>query len=186
MTLWEKICTLPSAVGALHTTIYDFRVNNQITAPELRVIDEEGKNLGVLPFAEAKALAISKGLDLVQIDAMAKPPIAKIVSFDKFRYQREKEMKKQRPKLKELKQVQVSGKAAKNDMLTKIRRIDKFLGDGHKVEIRLRLRGREKANKEWAKEKLQEFLKLIGVEFRVTSELKPTGFGFTMQIDKKA
>ncbi len=137
-----------------------------------------------MPREAALKLAGEKELDLVEISAAAKPPVAKIISFDKFRYQQEKEAKKQRAtqKFSELKQIQISARAAKNDLEIKVKRLEEFLEKGYKVEIFLRLRGREKYNRNWAHYKLEEFLKMISVEYKITLEPKFGGQGMIMQI----
>jgi translation initiation factor IF-3 len=140
-----------------------------------------------MPLGEALKLAESKGLDLIEIAPTAKPAVAKIISFDKFRYQKEKELKKQKAsqKISELKQVQLSVRAAQNDLKTKVQKIEEFLNKGHKVEIILRLKGREKYNRDWARYKLEEFLKLITVEYKIGLEPRFGGQGLVMQIMKK-
>jgi len=132
-------------------------------------------------------LAKDKGLDLIEIAATAKPPVAKIISFDKFRYQKEKELRKQRAtqKISELKQIRISARAAKNDLEIKAKKIGEFLDKGHKVEITLWLRGREKYNRDWARYKLEEFLKIITAEYKITFPPKFGGRGLMMQITKK-
>lgn len=164
-----------------------YRVNNQIKAPEVRVIDEHSENIGVLPIAKALGMAKEKGLDLIEIAATAKPPVVRIISYDKFRYQKDKEERKQRQaqKANEMKQVRITPRAAMNDLMVKAKRADKFLEEGHKVEVGIFLRGREKANKEWALGKLEEFLKLITVEHQRLVEPKKGGRGFIVQIAKK-
>jgi translation initiation factor IF-3 len=109
------------------------------------------------------------------------------MSFDKFRYQKEREEKKQRiaQKAKELKQIRISPRAAANDLETKARQAEKFLNEGHKVEILIFLRGREKGNREWNLQKLHDFVKMIKVPYQVTMEAKPGGGGFVTQIAKK-
>ncbi len=168
-------------------SLINYRINKEISAKELRVVGEKGESLGILKTEEALRLAAEKGLDLIEVAPHAKPPVAKIISFDKFRYQKEKEEKKQRQgeKRKELKQVRVTPRAAIYDLQVKARKIDEFLGEGHKVELNLFLRGREKGNKNWGLEKLSDFLKLIKVPYKVTMEPKWGGKGFIMQIDRK-
>jgi len=143
--------------------------------------------LGVMPLKEALAAAIAKGLDLILIVPNASPPVAKITRFDKFRYEKEKEWKKQRQAQKalEMKQIQISVREAKNDLSTKIRKLEKFLGAGHKVEIVMTLRGREKGMKDFAKIKLEEFLKMITVDHNIAQEIKPGGRGLAVQVIKK-
>lgn len=132
-------------------------------------------------------MAENAELDLVEIAPLAKPPVAKIISFDKFRYQQAKEEKKQRSaqKVSELKQIQISARAAKNDLEIKAKKIEEFLEDGNKVEIALRLKGREKYNRNWANYKLGEFLKMIPTEYKITLEPRFVGQGMVMQIIKK-
>lgn len=128
-------------------------------------------------------LAQEKELDLVLISPNAKPPVAKITNFDKFRYEREKELKKQkRQKAPEMKRIQISGRTAKNDLLTKLRKLEKFMEAGHRIEIQLTLRGREKGNREWAEMKLREFMDMITVPHRIVSDIKRGGRGLLVQI----
>ena len=143
--------------------------------------------MGIMPLGEALKLAETRGLDLIEIAPTVKPPVAKIISFDKFRYQKEKELKKQKTsqKTSELKQVQVSVRAAQNDLKIKVQKIEEFLNKGHKIEIILRLKGREKYNRDWARYKLGEFLKMITVEYKMGLEPRFVGQGLLMQIFKK-
>lgn len=137
--------------------------------------------------AEALRLAKEKGLDLIEIASTATPPVARIMSFDKFRYLKEKEEKKQRraEKGKELKHVRITYRAAANDLQIRARQAEKFLEDGHKVEVMIALRGREKGNKEWGLKKLDEFLKTVAVPHQVTMPPRWGGRGFMTQIAKK-
>ena len=163
------------------------RINNQITTPELRVLDEQGQNLGVLPREAALKLAAERGLDLIEISSSANPPVARIMSFDKFRYLEMKKWKKQRAqqKSKELKQIQIGVASAKNDLEIKVKKLEGFLADGHPVVLVLVLRGRQKANKDWARFKLQEFLKMISLEYQMVMEPRFGGRGLTTQIVKR-
>ena len=151
------------------------------------MIDEDGKNLGILGREEAFRMAQEKGLDLIEIAPTAKPPVARIISYDKFRYQEEKNLKKQRAhtKTQEVKQVQISVKAATNDLAIKAKKIDEFLAEDHIVNIVMVMRGREKANKGWALKKLKEFMPAITVPYEVLSEPKLTPRGFIMTVKKK-
>lgn len=165
----------------------EYRINNQIKAPKVRVVDEHAENLGVFPLARALDLAKERGLDLVEIAATANPPVVRIVSFDKFRYQKDKEERKQRRsrKANEMKYVRITPRAALNDLKVKAKRVDTFLEEGHKVEIGVLLRGREKANEKWALGKLEEFLKLITAEYQRLVEPRKGGRGFIVQIARK-
>jgi len=150
------------------------------------VIAEDGSNIGVLAREEAIKLAKEKGLDLIEIASTAKPPVAKIMSYDKYRYQEIKKLKKQRAgtKTQELKGVRISARAAEHDLQVKVNLVNKFLEEGHIVEIQLVLRGREKANKDWARKKLEDFLKIITPEHKIIMTPRYLGKGFNVQVAK--
>jgi translation initiation factor IF-3 len=170
------------------TTVPKPKINTAITAPEVRVLDPEGQNLGVMSRDEALAAAKDKyQLDLIEVSASAKPPVVRIMSFDKYRYLEDKAEKKERQAQKAagIKQVQISAKAAKNDLEVKLRKLHQFLEEGHPVEIQMRLRGREKGNKDWAKQKLQDFMNMIEPEYKMVSSPKFGGRGMIAQIMKK-
>ena len=143
--------------------------------------------MGVLKRDKALEEAVKKGLDLIEIAPGAMPPVAKIISFDKFRYLKEKEEKKQQQaqKIKELKHVRITPRAAKNDLQIKVHQTEAFLKDGHRVEINLFLRGREKGNKEWGFMKLKEFLEMMKLPHEIVMEPKAGGRGLIVQISKK-
>lgn len=132
-------------------------------------------------------MAIEKGLDLIEIAPEANPPVARIVSYDKFRYQQKKEEKKLESHNKggELKQIRLSARSAENDLKIKAKKVDEFLEKGHKVEIMMTLRGREKYNQDWAKSKLKEFMKIINPDHKVISPEKFVGKGIVLQVTKK-
>lgn len=164
------------------------KLNNQITAPEVRVINEQEENLGVMTIAEALKLAKEKALDLVEINGAATPPIAKIIAYDKFRYQQEKKEKKQKAAQRAStgsKQIQISVREQKNDLLMKERRIVEFLQEGHPVEILLQLRGREKGNMEFARRKLNDFLGMITFPYKPMGPIGPGGRGGLMIVIAK-
>jgi len=162
------------------------KINNQINAKEVRVIASDGANLGVLPFGEALEMARSQNLDLVEISDKTNPPIARITSFDKFRYEKTRELKKQRliHKNPELKHIRVSVRSALNDLKYKAKKAEEFLNEGHKVEIQITMRGREKANKGLAFKKLEEFKLLISIPIKIIQEPKISFRGLSVQIVK--
>ncbi len=151
------------------------------------MIDEEGNNLGILKREEALKLAQEKGLDLIEISTKAQPPVARIISFDKFRYLEAKKEKKQKKaqKTKKLKQVRITPRAAKNDLQIKASLVDKFLKNGYRVEIDIVTKGRESLNKEWNLQKLEEFLAMIKEPYRRLTEIKQVSRGYLIQIEKK-
>jgi translation initiation factor IF-3 len=165
----------------------DPKLNEKITAPEVRVLGNDGKNVGVFATAEALAMAKEQGLDLIEISPNAKPPVARIMSFDKFRYLEEKAEKKERQAQKSagMKTVQISARAAEHDLQISIKKLEEFLAEGHQVEIQMRLRGREKGNRPWAEERLKHFLSLISTEYRLVSQPRFGGRGMSAQIMNK-
>ena len=165
-----------------------FKINNQITAPQVRVIDELDENIGVMTIADALKLAKEKGLDLVEISPIAVPPVAKIIAYDKFRYQTEKKEKKQRAAQRVgsgSKQIQISIREQQNDLLMKIGRLTEFMAAGHPIEILLQLRGREKGNMQFAKQKLNAFLTMITAPYKINSPVGPGGRGGLMVVIAK-
>jgi translation initiation factor IF-3 len=143
-----------------------YRVNEEIQAPEVRVIDEEGKNLGIFPISQALELAAEKGLDLVEINPKAVPPITKILDYGKFLYQKEKELKKQKAKQKriETKGIRLSLYISPHDTQTRLEQAKNFLKEDNKVEVEILLKGREHQFIGKAKEILNNFIKSLDAE----------------------
>ncbi len=160
------------------------RVNHQITAPELRLINDEGQQLGVMSLTEALKLADEHGLDLVEISPQAKPPVVKLISYDKFKYQQKKLEQQQKKKVKkvEVKTVRLSTKIATHDILTKARKADEFLTDGDWVKVELRMRGREQAFLDVAEKQIVSFREALTAPYRVEVEPKKMGNTLTMTI----
>ena len=123
--------------------------------------------------------------------SQAKPPVARIVDYDKYRYEKDKAERKEKKGQKggSLKQIQISVREQKNDLLVKLKRLAKFLNDDYQGEIMLRLRGREKAHPEFAIQKLNDFLGMLGteyqIEYKLVSPIKKNGRGFGVTIIKK-
>jgi translation initiation factor IF-3 len=126
------------------------RLNHQIRAQSLRVIDEDGQQLGILSKNEALKLAEEQGLDLVEISPNADPPVAKIVDWGKYNYQRTKQLQKSKKNAKslEVKQMRFGLKIGEHDLGVKLRKVTDFLETGHKVKITVFYRGREMAHKD--------------------------------------
>lgn len=152
------------------------------------MIGKEGENLGVMSREEALALArADEGLDLIEISPTAVPPVVRLMSFDKWRYLQEKALKKERlaQKVGGIKKIQITPRSAKNDLLIRLKKLEEFLAEDYQVEIEIKLRGREKGNKEWALLKLNEFLGMITTEYRLISPPRFGGRGAGVQIIKK-
>jgi translation initiation factor IF-3 len=124
------------------------RFNEFITAPKVRVIDENGENLGVLFTREAIEQAAEVGLDLVEISPNADPPVAKFLDIGKFKYEAQKKanLARKNQKTQEIKEIKMRPNIDDHDYDTKMKSIQKFLGEGDKVKVTLRFRGRELAH----------------------------------------
>ena len=127
------------------------RLNEEITAPEVRLVGIEGEQLGIVPVRQALALAEEAGIDLVEIAPLAVPPVCKIMDFGKFKYQEAKRAHDAKLKQKQIqvKEVKFRPGTDDNDYSIKLRNLIKFLQDGDKAKITLRFRGREMAHQEF-------------------------------------
>ena len=150
----------------------NYRVNQQITAPELRVIDEDEGSLGVMTNAAAVALAIERGLDLVEVSPKAEPPVVKLINYGKFKYEKEKELKRQKSHQKkvETKGVRLSLRIGEHDMLVRKNQAIDFLNDGNKVQLEMILRGRERQYFGLADEVFKNFILEIKKEVAIRIE----------------
>ena len=143
------------------TTISDLMINDQIRDKEVRLIGEDGEQLGVMPARDALQMAKDAELDLVKIAPTAKPPVCKIIDYGKYRYElarKEKEAKKKQ-KVIEVKEVRLSPNIDTNDLSTKMGAARKFLEKGDKVKVTLRFRGREMAHMSKSRYILEDFAK---------------------------
>lgn len=141
----------------------DVIMNEDITAKELRCTSDSGENYGIIPTAQALALADEAGLDLVLIAADATPPVAKIMDYSKFKYQQEKKKKeaKKNQKIVVVKEIKLSVKIADNDINYKVKHAVEFLEEGNHVKFRVFLKGREMANPEAGIEVLRRVWAMI-------------------------
>ncbi|NWG30478.1 MAG: translation initiation factor IF-3 [Rhodocyclaceae bacterium] len=126
------------------------RVNEEITAPEIRLIGADGEQLGIMSVRQALQLAEEAGVDLVEIAPMATPPVCRLMDFGKFKYQEAKRAAeaKKKQKIVEVKEIKFRPGTDENDYQIKMRNVVKFLGEGDKAKITLRFRGREMAHQE--------------------------------------
>ncbi len=128
-----------------------YKINQFIQAKEVRVVDEDGKQVGVMPIFNAIQKAREAGVDLVEVSSNAKPPVCKIIDFKKFKYieaKKEQEEKKSQ-KGGEVKEVQLSPFIAENDFQTRVKRVKDFVKDNNKVKVRVRFKGRELGKKDF-------------------------------------
>ena len=160
------------------------KVNQQIQAPEVRVISEDGQQIGIFPLAKALALAEEHGLDLVEISPQAKPPVTKLILYDKFRYQimKQEQQQKKRTKKVEVKTVRLSVRIGQHDLLTKAHNADGFLQDGDLVKVELRMRGREQAFVDLAEKQMKAFQSALSIPYRVEVPMKRMGSTLSMTI----
>ena len=159
-------------------------INNQIGAKEVRLIDENGKQIGILPLERALQVAKDKGLDLVQVTEKIEPPVCRLTDYGKYLYWIQKKGK-QKSKT-ELKVIRLGFNISLHDLETRVNQAEKFLKHGDKVKIEMILRGREKSLEGFAKEKFNKFLELLEKKIPIKTErvLKKELRGFTMIISK--
>ena len=167
--------------------ISELMINEQIRDKEVRVIGENGEQLGVMPTREALRLADEAGVDLVKIAHTAKPPVCKIVDYGKFRYEQARKEKEARKKQKtiEIKEIRLSPNIDSNDLNTKTNAARKFIGKGDKVKITLRFRGREMAHMANSKHILDDFAEALSDIAVVEKAPKVEGRSMTMFLTEK-
>ncbi|MDX1952953.1 MAG: translation initiation factor IF-3 [Verrucomicrobiota bacterium] len=160
------------------------RINGKIRAREVRVIGDEGEQLGILSLGDAINLARNKGVDLVEIAPNATPPVCRLVDFGKFRYEqakKEKEAKKHQHANK-VKEIQLSPQIDPHDFSTKLTHAIDFLCEDMKVKVTLRFRGREMAHQEYGFEKIHTFIKDVAAWGHPDSPPKLIGKGITLML----
>ncbi|MDY0304755.1 MAG: translation initiation factor IF-3 [Sphaerochaeta sp.] len=150
----------------------DLRINKQIRAREVFVIDADGNQRGIMSSFDAVALAESVGLDLVEVSPNANPPVCKILDFGKYRYEQEKRLRdaKRNQSVVKMKEIRMQPKIEKHDLETKSKFIGEFLGEGNKVKVSIRFRGRELAHTELGKVVLD----------RILAQLEANGVGYNL------
>jgi len=167
------------------------RINNEIRARELRVIGAAGENLGVISLEEALKAAKAAALDLIEISPSAVPPVAKIMDYGKFEYERSKKEKavKAKSKVSETKEVQIKVGTGEHDMDLKARKAADWLAEGHRVRAELFLKGRYKGMEEaFLKDRLEKFLTRISYAYKVAEPItrSPKGFAGVIERDLAA
>lgn len=167
--------------------ISELFINEQIRDKEVRVVGEDGEQLGIMSSKDAQKLADEAGLDLVKIAPTAKPPVCKIVDYGKYKYEqtrKEKEAKKKQ-KVIEVKEIRLSPNIDTNDLNTKMNAARKFLSKGDKVKVTLRFRGREMAHMNSSKHILDEFAENLADVAAVDKAPKVEGRSMTMFLTEK-
>lgn len=162
-------------------------INGQIRDKEVRVIGENGDQLGIMPIREAMRLAQEAELDLVKIAPKAQPPVCKIIDYGKYRYElarKEKEARKKQ-KIVEVKEVRLSPNIDTNDLNTKVNNAKKFISKGNKVKITLRFRGREMAHVQQSKHILDDFAEMLKDVASIEKAPKLEGRSMSMVLTEK-
>lgn len=167
--------------------ISELFINDQIRDKEVRVIGENGEQLGIMSSKEALQLAEEAGVDLVKIAPTAKPPVCKIVDYGKYRYELARKEKEARKKQKviEIKEIRLSPNIDTNDLNTKINAAKKFLTKGDRVKVTLRFRGREMAHMASSKHILDDFAEALSDVCVVEKAPKVEGRSMTMFLTEK-
>ena len=145
------------------------RINENIRVREVRLIDDEGNQLGIVPTQEALKLAKEKDLDLVEVSPNANPPVCKILDYGKYRFEQEKKLRdsKKNQKVLKLKEIRMQPKIGSGDLDTKAKHIQEFLNEGDKVKVTIRFRGRELAHTELGYDVLNEVLKRLTSAYNI-------------------
>lgn len=167
--------------------ISELMINEQIRDREIRLIGEDGEQLGIMSARDAMKLAREANLDLVKIAPTAKPPVCKIIDYGKYKYElarKEKEAKKKQ-KVIEIKEVRLSPNIEDNDLNTKVSAAKKFLEKGNKVKVTLRFRGREMAHMASSKHILDDFAKMLEEVAVVEKPAKVEGRSMTLVLAQK-
>ena len=164
-----------------------YRVNRQIRAPRVMVIDEQGKGLGEMVLAEALRIAEEKEMDLVEVQPKLDPPICKLLNYGQFQYTQEKLKQKLKTKQKkvETKGIRLTFRIGEHDKQTRLGQAQKFLAAGHEVNIDLVLKGREKAFVAEARDAMQNFINDLGPDVQVEQPFTKQGGRLSMLISKK-
>ena len=167
--------------------ISDLMINGQIRDKEVRLIANDGEQLGVMSAREAQKLADEAGLDRVKISPKAKPPVCKIIDYGKYKYEqtRKEKLAKKKQKVIDVKEVRMSPNIDTNDLNTKINHAKKFLAKGARVKVTLRFRGRELAHVNASKYILDDFAKALEDVATIDKKPKFEGRSMTMFLAPK-
>ncbi len=161
-------------------------VNNQIRVPQVRLIDENGKQLGIVSLEEALRLARERNLDLIQVTEKVDPPVCKIMEYGKYLYWLQKKEKGVKRGV-EIKGIRLGFNISLHDLETRANQAEGFLKKGDRVKVEMILKGREKALSDFAKGKIHQFIEILEkkIPIKIDRELKKEFKGFTLLISKK-
>ena len=164
------------------------RINEMIRVREVRLIDDEGNQLGIVATQEALKMAKDHDLDLVEVSPNANPPVCKILDYGKYKFEQEKKLRdsKKNQKVLKLKEIRMQPKIGSGDLDTKAKHIQEFLDEGDKVKVTIRFRGRELAHTELGFEVLNEVLKRLTSAYNIEKPAAMDGRNMSMTISAKA
>ena len=167
--------------------ISELMINEQIRDREIRLIGEDGEQLGIMSARDAMKLAREANLDLVKIAPTAKPPVCKIIDYGKYRYEQARREKEARKKQKtiEVKEVRLSPNIDTNDLNTKVNQARKFVSSGNKVKVAVRFRGRELAHTAVGKTILEDFAQKLSDIAVIDKPAKLEGKSMVMFLSEK-
>lgn len=136
-----------------------YKINRQITAPTLRLLDEDGKQINIVTLAEAFQLSAESGLDLVEVASNANPPVVKLIEFSKFKYQEAKKAKSEKKGIKggETKEIQMTPFIGQGDYDTRVKKATEFLTTGNKVKLSIKFQGRQIQKPEFGYQLVERF-----------------------------
>ncbi len=160
----------------------DLRVNERIRVREVRLIDDQGNQLGIVPTPEAMNMAKERGLDLVEVAPQANPPVCKLLDYGKYKFELEKKNRESKKKQKQLrlKEIRMQPKIETHDLQFKTKHIREFLEEGNKVKVTVRFRGREMAHTELGRDVLERILEELGEGYNL--ERRPSMEGRFMSM----
>lgn len=163
------------------------RINREIRSASVRVIDPEGKQLGVIPLADALAEAVKAGLDLVEVSPTAAPPVCRIMDYGKFRYQQSKKVQvsKKSQTVIQIKEIRLRPKTEAHDLAVKIRHVRKFLDQHNKVKITMMFRGREIAYTEIGRKIMEDIVNTLAEGAVIDQHPKLEGRNMVMILSPK-
>ena len=164
------------------------RINEQIRVREVRLIDDEGNQKGIVPVMEALKMAKERELDLVEIAPTANPPVCKILDFGKYRFEQEKKLRdsKKNQKVLKLKEIRMQPKIGSGDLDTKAKHVQEFLDEGAKVKVTVRFRGRELAHTELGYDVLKEVTNRLTSAYVIEKPAAMEGKFMSMTLSAKA
>jgi translation initiation factor IF-3 len=163
------------------------RINREIRAASVRVIDMEGKQLGVISLTDALAEAVKAGLDLVEVSPTAEPPVCRIMDYGKFRYQQSKKVQvsKKSQTVIQVKEIRLRPKTEEHDLEVKIKHVRKFLDQHNKVKISMMFRGREIAYTDIGRKIMEDIKNTLAAECVIDQQPKLEGRNMIMIISPK-